>query len=173
MQVQNKRAASDGVLPEIEQARARGAAAIAVAFTGDVLIQQEAAVVGAGTTAPVVPATAFTPLNRATSTTVVAAINGLSGAGATDASLVSIQHSDDNGATWTTDDSGPISALTAAGIGAATTGGAVIAFKYANSGFPIPSLLVPARQFRVVASPVAGNYTTLANQGFMQIHENG
>jgi hypothetical protein len=163
-----KRSASDGVLPEIEQARARGAGALAVGLN-EKLAQQIVAIVPAGGTGVVILPTTFAPLNAAGKTAVSATVQGLNGVGATSAGLGAIQHSDDSGATWTTDEAAPLSGNIAAGDAAATTGGTVIYADYPNAGFPAPP--GAPRQFRVVVEPVGGNFTTAASQGAMRIQE--
>ena len=163
MQTQIKRAASDGILPELEQARARAAAGAAQVLN-ETLIQQLGLVAGAAATTAVIPATTFVP-NPGTHTKVSATVTGIAAAGATSASTAQIQHSDDGGATWVTDEAAPLSAMVAAGIAAATTSGATLYFDYLNSSW------VTGRQVRVSVTMVGagGTFTTTASQGAMRI----
>lgn len=165
---QVKRTASDAVLPEIEQARARAGGSAAIGLN-EVFDEQQAVVTPAAGTGVIMGPAPFTPLNRAGKTSVTSTVQGTAGVGANLNSVAAIEHSDDGGATWTVDQAAPLSALTAAGIAAATTSGTVVSVDYPNAGFPV-SPGAP-RQFRTVVLPAGGNFTTLLNQGSMRIQE--
>jgi hypothetical protein len=119
-----------------------------------------------GFTALIGPSAPFIPKNPAGNTLIVASISGLAKAGLTNASVLSIDFSDNAGVSWTSAIQAPVPSSIVAGLAADTQSAITLVFRFTNATFP-----AAGREFRASVSPVGAHFQSTVNQGSLTIFE--